>query len=681
MTQGRRNKSRWNRKKQAQLTGLAIVGLALGTGAYVVQATGPDAAIRSFSQAVQAEDYEKLAKLLSTPSSKWTSKDAQGFVGYLEDNGLKVEDILEELKDQKAGAKVYQDAGGNKVLGLVEDGKTLFFFDTYRVSSYPVAVQVTSNLEALTIDGQTVPKNQATDLGRVKLTNQPLALLASTEFGRLDTNLLLPFEKAKSNQLEMDLTAVEKELVATLPGQASDYSQVKLMVNGKKVADGLSKKLLLLEDQKLEIHASFYYMGKEFTTESKTVEVSAASDQVEVALDFGASVKSAMKEAQVQASEEAKAAAASVSASQSRERAAQASASQSKEAEARKSSSTSNSSSSSSTSSTSSSSGEEETQTSTSSSGNEGVVLDSVPTNLIGRWQTEDGFLELNADGSGQIQLNGRTARFQISQLQDQGQGVYQILEGDQVWNVISPESWMIDGGQDVAIGLRLKDGRLETLRWVQDRGPVSDFSQITASQRYHRQSKEGTSASSSEASSSSAVTAESSVEQSTSSTSSSSASPSTASNQEERDTSSSSNFSSSSQASETETSTTSSNQGSNQEVQWSNQKHQTLQSYLDSLDSGSYTWVTPSTLDATDSKKVDLVFEDGQTLSDQDQILDIFDYRANEGDSTFRYFFIKKEDGSVQILRSQNLQGPNYQVEVVSDKPLTHLFEELIKK
>ncbi|MBJ6745702.1 hypothetical protein JEQ21_04345 [Streptococcus sp. 121] len=681
MTQG--SNSRWNRKKQAQLTGLAIVGLALGTGAYVVQATGPDAAIRSFSQAVQAEDYEKVAKLLSTPSSKWTSKDAQGFVGYLEDNGLKVEDILEQLKDQKAGAKVYQDAGGNKILGLVEDSKTLFFFDTYRVSSYPVAVQVTSNLEALTIDGQTVPKNQATDLGRVKLTNQPLALLASTEFGRLDTNLLLPFDKAKSNQLEMDLTAVEKELVATLPGQSSDYFQVKLMVNGKKVADGLSKKLLLLEEQKLEIHASFYYMGKEFTTESKTVEVSATSDQVEVALDLGASVKSAMKEAQVQASEEAKAAAAaSVSASQSRERAAQASASQSKEAEARKSSSTSNSSSSSTTSSTSSSSsGEEETQTSTSSSVKEGVVLDSIPTNLIGRWQTEDGFLELNADGSGQIQLNGRTARFQISQLQDQGQGVYQILEGDQVWNVISPESWMIDGGQDVAIGLRLKDGRLETLRWVQDRGPVSDFSQITASQRYQRQSKEGTSASSGEASSSSAVTAESSVEQSTSSTSSSSASPSTASNQEERDTSSSSYISSSSQASETETSTTSSNQGSNQEVQWSNQKHQALQSYLDSLDSGNYTWVTPSTLEATDSKKVDLVFEDGQTLSDQDQILDIFDYRANEGDSTFRYFFIKKEDGSVQILRSQNLQGPNYQVEVVSDKPLTHLFEELIKK
>lgn len=694
MTQERRSKSPMSRKKKAQLTGLAVLGLSLGAGAYVVQATGPDAAIRSFSQAVKAEDYEKVAALLSTASSKWSAKDAQGFVGYLEENNLQVDEILEQLKNQKAGAKVYQDTGGNKVLGLVEDGKNLFFFDTYRVSSYPVAVQITSNLDGLTIDGQTVPKDQATSLGKVKLTNQPLAILASTEFGRLDTNLLLPFEKAQKNELDMNLTAVEKELVATLPGQASDYSQVKLMVNGRKVADGLSKKLLLLKDQKLEIHASFYYMGKEFTTETKTVEVSSISDQVQVALDLGSSVKTAMKEAQVQASEEAKAAAAaSASASQSREKAAQTSASQSKEAEVRKSSSTSSSSSSTSssssssrTSSTSSSSMEEETQTSTSSSVTEAVVLDSLPRDFIGRWQTEDGFLEINADGSGRIQMNGKEVSLKISQLQDHGNGVYQILQGTNVTSIISPEDWHVQGGQDLAFGFRLSGDQLETLHWTLDQEPVTDYSSIQGEIRYQRsQVKQESSNENSESTSSSSSFNSSSLERSSDSSSESSSrhdGENSSSKVSEASSTSPSRVteSSSSSSEETETTTTASNQEELQST-WTKAKSQALEEFLNTNKAGAYTSVLESVKTQVEAKSLTLVQEQGQELNEEVEILDAYDYQEPGQESSQRYFFIRKVDGSSQVFVSTTNQGSTYHIKEVSDSKLTSLFEELLKK
>ncbi|MVX59547.1 hypothetical protein E5983_07880 [Streptococcus danieliae] len=687
-------------KKKAGLTAVALLALALGRGIYAVQGSGPDAAIRSFSQAVKAQDYERVASLLSTPTSKWSASDAQGFVGYLADHDLQVEEVLEQLKQQKAGAKVYQDTNGNRILGLVEDGKTFFFFDHYRVSSYPVAVQVTSNLDGLTIDGQTVPKDKATNLGKVKLTNQPLSLLASTEFGRLDTNLLLPFEKGQKNQLEMNLTAVEKELSATLPGKASEYSQIKLMVNGKKVVDGLRKTLLLLEDQKLQVHASFYYMGKEFTTETKTVEVSAASDQLEVDLDLAASVKTAMKEAQVQALEEARvAASASASAAQSREKAAQAASSQSRELKERKSSSSS----------------EAKIEVKSSSSKQEEVnVLHQVPEGLLGSWQAEQGELKLKGDGSGRLRVQNQEFLFSIGQLQDHGQGLYQIRQGNSL-----PDFLASDGSQ-VAIGFRLVGDQLEILRWNMEQGPIS-IEQVASYQRKldDSQSREEESQSQSSASetastatqASSSRTDESSanqeVESETSSLEESSSSEKRSHQEAETSTGTSqssslnaeSSSSSSSQESERAASSlqesNSSEQKSSSDTEvgtaasseeaarttWTKVQSQVLADYLNSQEAGAYTSTLETVKAQLASKSMTLIEAGGQDVTEKVEILDVYDYQVSPQDPVQRYFFVRKVDGSGQVLISTDTQGSNYHVKEVSNQALLSLFVKILEK
>lgn len=709
MKHGGSRKSTLSRKKKAGLTGLAVLSLALGTGIYAVQGIGPDAAIRSFSQAVKARDYDRVASLLSTPASKWSASDAQGFVGYLADHDLQVEEVLEQLKQQKAGAKVYQDVNGNQILGLVEDGKTFFFFDHYRISSYPVAVQVTSNLDGLTIDGQTVPRDKTTSLGKVKLTNQPLSLLASTEFGRLDTNLLLPFEKAQKNQLEMNLTAVEKELSATLPGKASDYSQVKLMVNGKKVADGLRKSLLLLEDQKLQVHASFYYMGKEFTTETKTVEVSAVSDQLEVDLDLAASVKNAMKEAQAQALEEARVVA---SAAQSREKAAQAASSQSREAEVRQSSSSS----------------EAQTEVKSSSSKQEEMkVLYQVPEAVRGSWQTEQGELELKADGSGRLQLKDQEFLFSIAQLQDHGQGLYQIRQGTNLPDFLASDE------RSVAIGFRLVGDQLEIVRWNVERGPIS-VEEVTSYQRKmensqsrqdESQAKSSSSetastsnqASNSQTSSSSSISSEentsrldteldqshsearssnheseagtsslhesSSNERAASSSSLTAASSKTESHQESARSTSSfpeSNSSEQKSSSETGVSLAASNEEEAKPV-WTKVQSQALADYLNSQEVGAYTSTLETVKAQLASKSMTLIEAGGQDVTEKVEILDAYDYQVSPQDPVQRYFFVRKADGSSQVLISVDTQGSNYHVKEVSDQALLSLFVKILEK
>ncbi len=497
----------------------------------------------------------------------------------------------------------------------------------------------------------------------------------------------------------MNLTAVEKELSATLPGKASEYSQVKLMVNGKKVADGLRKTLLLLEDQKLQVHASFYYMGKEFTTETKTVEVSAASDQLEVDLDLAASVKTAMKEVQVQALEEARvAASASASAAQSREKAAQAASSQSRELEARKSSSSS----------------EAKTEVKSSSSKQKEVnVLHQVPEGLLGSWQVEQGELELKVDGSGRLRVQNQEFLFSIGQLQDHGQGLYQIRQGTNL-----PDFLASDGGQ-VAIGFRLVGDQLEILRWNVEQGPTS-IEEVASYQRKVESSQSrqeenqsqssasetastATQASSSRLESSSHQESEpetSSLEESSSSesrshqesetsagTSQSSGlntepSSSSSSQKSERSTSSLQDSSSSEQksSSDTEVGTAASSEEA-AKTTWTKVQSQALAASLADQEAGAYTSALETVKAQLASKSMSLIEAGGQDVTEKVEILDVYDYRPSQQDPVQRYFFVRKADGSSQVLVSTDTQGSVYQVKEISNQALLSLFVEILEK
>lgn len=255
-----------------------LAGLGLAAGYYYLdQQTGPDVAVETFSKAFDSNDYDQVAKLLSTKETQWTKEEAKGFLDYLEANGINAKSELEKIV-ASGGNTVFNDDRGNKLLGLKEVGKKFGLFSEYQVATYPVDLVVTGNLDKLTIDGQAIEKNQEVSLGQVKFAPKQMAVAAKTELGDLKTNVSLDLNTIENNQAKVALVSVPKQLSVTLPDDLTDVEKVKLVVNGKEVADSLSKEISLLDNQDIEAHAIFTYEGNEYTTEKVTVNTGSERD-------------------------------------------------------------------------------------------------------------------------------------------------------------------------------------------------------------------------------------------------------------------------------------------------------------------------------------------------------------------------------------------------------------------
>ncbi|MGT2755691.1 TcaA second domain-containing protein [Streptococcus ovuberis] len=244
---------------------LAALGLVAGYY-YLDQQTGPEVAVETFTKAFESNDYDQMAKLLSTKETKWTKEETKGFLDYLESNSINLKSELEKLVNS-GGETVFNDDRGNKLLGLKEVGKRFGLFSDYQVATYPVDLVVTGNLDKLSVDGQTIEKNKDVNLGQIKFAPKQMAVTAKTDLGDLKTNVSLDLDEIENNQIKMALVSVPKQLSATLPDGLTDVEKVKLVVNGKEVADSLTKEVALLDNQEIKVHAIFTYEGNEYTSE------------------------------------------------------------------------------------------------------------------------------------------------------------------------------------------------------------------------------------------------------------------------------------------------------------------------------------------------------------------------------------------------------------------------------
>lgn len=150
-----KKQSKW---KKIVLIASALVVVGLGAAYYYFDSiTGVDVAVEEFTAAVNSNDYDTIAKLLSDKDMKWSKAEAQAFMEYLKDSKIDVTDELEQLAEA-GGKNIYNDENGNKLLGFKVVEKLYGIFPKYQVETYPIDVKVKTNLETLTVNGKKIEK-------------------------------------------------------------------------------------------------------------------------------------------------------------------------------------------------------------------------------------------------------------------------------------------------------------------------------------------------------------------------------------------------------------------------------------------------------------------------------------------------------------------------------------------
>ncbi|MBM7643435.1 TcaA second domain-containing protein [Streptococcus loxodontisalivarius] len=297
--------------------GAAVVALiGLGAGYYYCQSiTGPDVLAEEFVDAVSINDYDQIASLLSTKTSQWTKDEAKDFINYLKEENIDIEKQLDAIAESN-GKSVYNDANGNKLLGMEESGKLLGIFPEYHMVTYPISVSAKTNLADVTVDGKKIAKDQVVSLGETKFISQTYKVTGKTDLGDLTTNASTDLSKAENNEITLSLASNKYKINASLPSDLPQVSDIKLIANGKEIASGLSKELQLMDNQEISVYATFVYEGTTYTTEkviqnvtpdetSITINLAISSD-IEKRIDEAKKAKEA-KEAQAQAEKQAQA--------------------------------------------------------------------------------------------------------------------------------------------------------------------------------------------------------------------------------------------------------------------------------------------------------------------------------------------------------------------------------------
>ncbi|HFI0255526.1 TPA: hypothetical protein ACGOVD_000150 [Streptococcus suis] len=281
-----------------------LIGLILTVGAglaaayyYFDSVTGMDVAIEQFSTAVDSNDYDQVAKLLSTDKDKWTKSEARDFLNYLKELDIDIEEELGKI-EASGGTNTYNDENGNKLFGLKETSRQFLLFPKYQVVSYPVEISVISDVTDLTVEGQKVESDEEVVIGEYHFANQSLTASGSTKLGEFETTVTPNLFTASDNKLLLSLMLVKKDIKVTLPDDVKDISDIKVMANDKQIANSLKATAEVIENQSLEIYVSFTFEGVTYKTETSTVVVDPLDDSLAVTLELSDEEAEKLSEAQ-----------------------------------------------------------------------------------------------------------------------------------------------------------------------------------------------------------------------------------------------------------------------------------------------------------------------------------------------------------------------------------------------
>ena len=287
-------------KKKAVMIAFPLILLfvLLAAFLYLSSVTGVKVVTDDFAKAVTKKDYDGIADLLSSSSDKWTRADARTLVEHLESQEINIETELDNIAKSK-GKSAYIDDNQNKLLGVTEKSKKFGIFQEYQIVAYPVEVKVNTNLDNASIkagDKKSLPlsKNAETNIGKYHFIKQEFTLKGKTEVGEIESKIQLDLATAKNNEIKLDLKSEKKRLKVTMPAEASNATDHKIVVNGKEIGSSLETDIQVVPHQELEVYAKFVVADNTFVTNKESIVVK--GDTLDVALSLPKEVTDKIKE-------------------------------------------------------------------------------------------------------------------------------------------------------------------------------------------------------------------------------------------------------------------------------------------------------------------------------------------------------------------------------------------------
>lgn len=287
-------------KKKVMLIAFPLILLSVLVAAflYLSSVTGVKVVTDDFAKAVTKKDYDGIANLLSSNSDKWTRADARALVEHLESQEINIETELDNIAKSK-GKSAYIDDNQNKLLGVTEKSKKFGIFQEYQIVAYPVEVKVNTNLDNASIkagDKKSLPlsKNAETNIGKYHFIKQEFTLKGKTEVGEIESKIQLDLATAKNNEIKLDLKSEKKRLKVTMPAEASNATDLKIVVNGKEIGSSLETDIQVVPHQELEVYAKFVVAGNTFVTNKESIVVK--GDTLDLVLSLPKEVTDKIKE-------------------------------------------------------------------------------------------------------------------------------------------------------------------------------------------------------------------------------------------------------------------------------------------------------------------------------------------------------------------------------------------------
>lgn len=287
-------------KKKVMLITFPLILLSVLVAAflYLSSVTGVKVVTDDFAKAVTKKDYDGIANLLSSNSDKWTRADARALVEHLESQEINIETELDNIAKSK-GKSAYIDDNQNKLLGVTEKSKKFGIFQEYQIVAYPVEVKVNTNLDNTSIkagDKKSLPlsKNAETNIGKYHFIKQEFTLKGKTEVGEIESKIQLDLATAKNNEIKLDLKSEKKRLKVTMPAEASNATDLKIVVNGKEIGSSLETDIQVVPHQELEVYAKFVVAGNTFVTNKESIVVK--GDTLDLVLSLPKEVIDKIKE-------------------------------------------------------------------------------------------------------------------------------------------------------------------------------------------------------------------------------------------------------------------------------------------------------------------------------------------------------------------------------------------------
>ena len=287
-------------KKKVMLIAFPLILLSFLVAAflYLTSVTGVKVVTDDFAKAVTKKDYDGIANLLSSNSDNWTRADARALVEHLESQEINIETELDNIAKSK-GKSAYIDDNQNKLLGVTEKSKKFGIFQEYQIVAYPVEVKVNTNLDNASIKAGdkkslTLSKNAETNIGKYHFIKQEFTLKGKTEVGEIESKIQLDLATAKNNEIKLDLKSEKKRLKVTMPAEASNATDLKIVVNGKEIGGSLETDIQVVPHQELEVYAKFVVADNTFVTNKESIVVK--RDTLDVALSLPKEVTDKIKE-------------------------------------------------------------------------------------------------------------------------------------------------------------------------------------------------------------------------------------------------------------------------------------------------------------------------------------------------------------------------------------------------